>query len=155
LSVPRADWPPAVDARPPAQPKESFISISSESGGVDIDQVESAPSASEKVQGKRPAADEPAQKKRKTATATPIKPGSISLGGDQTTRTRRTVVIEWSDDDEALVFPLLSTREPPRSTRAWDQSKVGEEVPESEMREVPKQQAEVNPEQQTKKALER
>ena len=33
---------------------------------------------SEKVQGKRAAADEPAQKKRKTAGAAPLKPGSIS-----------------------------------------------------------------------------
>jgi len=39
----------------------------------------------EKVQGKRAAADEPAQKKRKTMAAAPHKWGSISLGGDQTT----------------------------------------------------------------------
>ena len=99
--------------------------------------MESPPPASEKVRGKRPAADEPAQKKRKTATAAPRKPGNISLGGDQTTRTRRTAVIEWSDDDEVPVFPPPSTREPPRSTRAHDQSRVGEEIPELEMREIP------------------
>jgi len=30
-------------------------------------------------------ADEPAKKKRKTVAADPLKPGGISLGGDQTT----------------------------------------------------------------------
>ena len=73
---------------------------------------------SEKTQGKRAAADEPAQKKRKTAGAAPLKPGGISLGGDQTTQTRSTVMFEWSDDDEVPVAPLLSTKVPPRSTRA-------------------------------------
>ena len=94
LGVPRADWPPAVDTRPLVQPEESSISVSSESGGVDIDQVESPPPASEKVQGKRPATDEPAQKKRKTAAAAPCKQGDISLGGDQTTRTPRSFAFE-------------------------------------------------------------
>ena len=42
---------------------------------------------SEKVQGKRAAVDETAQKKRKTVGVVPRKPGGISLGGDQTTQT--------------------------------------------------------------------
>ena len=42
---------------------------------------------SEKVQGKRAVADEPAHKKRKTVGVVPRKLGDISLGGDQTTRT--------------------------------------------------------------------
>ena len=54
----------------------------------------------EKILGKRAAADKLARKKRKTAAAGPLKPGGISLGGDQTTQTRRTAVLEWSDDDE-------------------------------------------------------
>jgi len=94
--------------------------------------VESPPPALEKVRGKRPAADEPAQKKRKTATAAPLKPSNISLGGDQTTRTRRTTVIEWSNDDEVPVFPPPSTREPPHSMRVCDQSRVGEEIAQIE-----------------------
>ena len=49
--------------------------------------MESPPSVSEKVQGKREAADELAQKKRKMAGAAPHKPGGISISGDQTTRT--------------------------------------------------------------------
>ena len=56
--VPRGDWPPAVDARPPAQPKESSISVSSEFGGMDAGQTESAPPVYEKGQGKRAVADE-------------------------------------------------------------------------------------------------
>ena len=129
-SMPRADWPPAVDARPPPQPEESSISVSSESGGVDIDQVESPPPASEKVQGKRPATDEPAQKKRKTAAVGPLKPGGISLGVDQTTRTRRTAVLEWSDDDETSVAPPPNTESPSHSTCAEEQVKKGKKVPE-------------------------
>ena len=85
--VPRSDWPQAVDARPPTQPKEGVISVSSESGGVDASRTESPSLTSEKVRGKRAVADEPARKKRKTVSATPLKLGGISLGGDQTTRT--------------------------------------------------------------------
>ena len=51
----------------------------------------------EKARGKRAAADEPAQKKRKTVAAAPLKPGGISLDDDQTTRIRRTVVFDWFD----------------------------------------------------------
>ena len=88
-------------------------------------------------------------------------------------------MIEWSDDDEVPVFPPPSTREPPRSTRMRDQSRVGEEITEPETREipeqqvretpaqkstgvpmerateVPEQQTEANPEQQAETALER
>ena len=83
--MPRADWPAAVDARPPPPPEDSSVGVSLEFGGADVDRVESPPPASEKVWGKRPVVDEPAQKKRKIAPAAPIKPGGISLGGDQTT----------------------------------------------------------------------
>ena len=82
------------------------------------------------------------------AAAAPLKLGGISLGGDQTTRTRRSAMFEWSDDDEAPAAPPPSMVEPPRSTRAWDQSKGGEDVPEPQTREVPKQQAMGFPEQQ-------
>ena len=85
--VPRGDWPQAVDARPPTQPKEGDVSILSESRGTDVGQTESPSLVLEKVWGKRAVADEPAQKKRKTAGAVPRKPGGISLGGDQTTQT--------------------------------------------------------------------
>ena len=54
---------------------------------MDIGQIESTPIVSEKVLGKRAAADEPARKKRKTAGAIPHKLGGISLGIDQTTQT--------------------------------------------------------------------
>ena len=85
--VPRGDWPPAVDARPPAQPEESSVGVSSESGGMDVGQTESPTPVSEKTQGKRAAVDELAWKKRKIAAAAPRKLGGISLGDDQTTRT--------------------------------------------------------------------
>ena len=81
------------------------------------------------------------------ATA-PLKPDDISLGSDHTTRTRRTAVFEWSDDNEILVAPPPSTEAPPRNTRAEVQSKRGEEVPEQRAREVPEQQATGVPEQQ-------
>ena len=84
--VPKGDWPPAVDARPPAQPEESSIGVSSESRGMDVGRTESPPPVSEKIQGKRLAEDEPAQKKRKTRAAAPRKPGGISLDDDQASR---------------------------------------------------------------------
>ena len=80
--VPRGDWPPAVDARPPAQPEESSVGVSSESGGMDVGRTESPPPVSEKIWGKGPTEDELAQKKRKTAAAAPRKPGGILLGDD-------------------------------------------------------------------------
>ena len=82
LDVPRTEWPPAVDARPIVHPEESFVGISSESRDLDVDHMASPPSVSEKSLGKWAAVDEPAQKKRKTMTAAPRKPGGISLGGD-------------------------------------------------------------------------
>ena len=49
---------------------------------------------------------------------------------DQTTRTRRTTVFEWLDDDEVLVAPPPSTKAPTRNTHLEVRSKRGEEVPE-------------------------
>ena len=86
-SVLKGNSPPAVDAQPATQPKGSAIGVSSDSGGTDVGRTESSPPVSEKAWGKRAAADEPAQKRRKMAGATPIKPGGISLGDDQTSRT--------------------------------------------------------------------
>ena len=129
-SMPRGDWPIGVDARPLARPEEDAASASSEFRGTNAGRTESSPPVSEKVQGKRAATDEPARKKRKTAAAGPLKPGGISLGGNQTTRTRRTAVLEWSDDDETSVAPPPSTEAPPRSTRMEEQAKrVDDESP--------------------------
>ena len=85
-SVPRGDWPLAVDARPLAQPEGSSIGVSSETGSMDVGWTESPPPVSEKIWGKRPAIDEPAQKKRKITATAPRKSGGISLGDDQTNR---------------------------------------------------------------------
>ena len=73
----RSEWPKGVDVRPPPQPEEQTVSISSESPSL----------VSEKIREKRAAVDELARKKRKTAGAAPLKLGSISLSGDQTTQT--------------------------------------------------------------------
>ena len=127
--VPRGDWPQVVDARPPTQPEEGAISISSESPSL----------VSEKVQGKRAAVDEPARKKRKTASAAPLKLGGISLGGDQTTRMWSTAMFEWSDDDEVPVAPPQSMKVPPRTARVEEQSRGGEGVPQQQVMGVPKQ----------------
>ena len=105
---------------------------------------------SEKIRGKRAATDEPAQKKRKTAAAAPLKLGDISLGGDQTTQTQRTAVFEWSDDDEISVAAPPSTKVPPRNTHVEEQAKRGEEVPEQWARGVPTQQAKGVPEQRAR-----
>ena len=86
-SVPKGNWPPAVDARPLTQPERSAISVLSDSGGTDVVRMESSPPVLEKTRGKRATADELAQKRRKTAAIAPIKPGGISLGDDQTTQT--------------------------------------------------------------------
>ena len=80
--------------------------------------------------------------------ADPLKLGGISLGGDQTTRTRRTAVFEWSDDDKIPVAPPPSTEAPPRSTRAEEQAKRSEEVPGQHAMGVPVKQATRVPEQQ-------
>ena len=61
--------------------------------------------------------------------AAPLKLGDISLGDDQTTRTRRTTVFDWSDDNEVLMAATPSMKEPPRSMHVEDQSRGGKEVP--------------------------
>ena len=151
--VPRSDWPPAVDARPPAQPEESSVGVSSESGGMDAGRMESPPPVSEKIQGKRPAEDEPAQKKRKIGAAAPYKPGDISLGDDQTNQTRRNTVFDWSDDDKVLTAPPPRMDKPPHSTRAGDQSGGGKEVREPPTSKVPEQRADVVSAQQMMEVL--
>ena len=95
------------------------------------------PPVSDKVWGKRAATDELARKKRKTAGVAPRKPGDISLGDDQTTRTRSAAMFEWSNDDGAPVAPPSSTEAPPCNTRAEVQSKGGEEVAEQRAEERP------------------
>jgi len=85
---------------------------------------------SEKTQGKRAAIDKLAHKKRKMAAAAPLRLGSISLGGDQTTRTCRTAVIEWSNGDKDQVGNPSRMQAPPCSTHTGDQLGGGEEVPE-------------------------
>ena len=71
--VPRGDWLRGVDARPPARPEEDVANASLESRGTDIGRMESSPPVMEKVRGKRAAANEPAQKKRKMEVAAPLK----------------------------------------------------------------------------------
>ena len=99
--MPRADWPKGVDIRRLLQPEEEELSSSSDSPSP----------VSEKVRGKRPAVDEPVQKRRKTVSSHAHKPGGISLGEDRTVRPRRTAVLEWSDDDEDQSVLPLSTME--------------------------------------------
>ena len=135
--MPRRDWPKAVDARRTTQPEEGAISASSESEDEGASWKEGPPPISEKVQGKRVATDEPAQKKRKTMGVAPRKPSGISLGGDQTTWMQSVAMSEWSDDDGALVAPPSSTEAPLCNTRAEVQSKGGEEVPKQEAEERP------------------
>ena len=147
LGMPRAVWPPAMDARPLVQPEESSIGISSESRGTDADRMESPPLVSEKARGKRAATDEPALKKRKMVGVVPRKPDDISLGGDQTTQTQSVVMSEWSDDDGAPVAPPLSTKVPPCSMRAEEQPKGGEGDPEQSVKGVLEQPAKGVPEQ--------
>jgi len=97
---------------------------------VDTGRTESPSPVSENVRGKRAAADELAWKKRKTVGAAPLKSGGISLGGDETTQTQSASMSEWSDDDEVPVAPPPSTKAPSHKTRAEEQSKGGEGVPE-------------------------
>ena len=59
MSMPRSDWPKAVDAKPTTQPEEGAISALSESKGEGAGRRE-CPPVSEKVWGKRAAIDEPA-----------------------------------------------------------------------------------------------
>ena len=79
-------------------------------------------------------------------------------------------MFDWSNDEEVPMDPPPSTKEPPCSTPTGNQSRGGEEVPKSHMREVPaqqttgvpegqatgvpEQQAEANPEQQVERAPE-
>ena len=76
------------------------------------------------------------------AAVAPLKLGGISLGGNQTTRTRRAAVIEWSGDDEDPVVSPPSVQVPSCSTRVEEQLRGSEEVPEQQATGIPKQQAE-------------
>ena len=67
----------------------------------------------------------------------PRKPVRISFGGDRTTRTQSAVISEWSDDDEALVAPPLSTKESSRNMCAKVQSKGGEGVLKRQAKKTP------------------
>ena len=67
----------------------------------------------------------------------PRKPGGISLGDDQATRTQSAAMSEWSDDNGAPVAPPPSTEAPPCNTRMEVQSKGGEGVPEQQAEERP------------------
>ena len=91
----------------------------------------------EKVRGKRAAADKLARKKRKMAGTAPLKLGSISLSGDETTQTWSAAMSEWSNDDEVPVAPPPSTKAPPCNMRAEEQSKGGEGVSEQQATGVP------------------
>ena len=104
---------------------------------------------SEKIRGKRAAADKPTQKKRKMAGAAPLKLGGISLGGDRTTRTRSAAMSEWSNDDGAPVAPPPSMKAQPCTTRAEEQSKGGEGIPEQQAMGVLEQQARGVPERRS------
>ena len=128
-----------MDARPPTQPEEGAISVSSESGGADAGRTESPSPVSEKVRGKRAAADELARKKRKMTSAAPLKLGGILLGGDRTTRTQSAAMSEWLDDDGILVAPPPSTEAPQHNMHAEERSKGGEGVPEQQAKGVPEQ----------------
>ena len=88
----------------------------------------SVPLVSKKVQGKKEATDEPAQKKR-TMDVAPRKPGDISLGGGQTARMQSAAISKWSDDDEAPVAPPPRTKASSRNTCAEVQSEGGVGVP--------------------------
>ena len=76
---------------------------------------------SEKIHGKRPAVDEPVQKRRKTTGSTTHKSGGISLGDDRTERPQRTVVLEWSDDDENQTVHPPSMKEPSKGAEVPEQ----------------------------------
>ena len=140
--VPRNDWPPSVDTRRPIQIEESSVGVSSESGGMDTGQTESPPPVPTKNKGKRSTEDELAQKKRKTTATAPRKPGEISLDDDQTNRTRRTTLFDWSDDDEILTNPPSRAKGPPLYPCTEQQTGVGEEVLEAPTRRVPEHRAE-------------
>ena len=81
--------------------------------------------------------------------STSIKPGGISLGDDQTSRTRRTAMFDWSDDDKVPKDPPRSMKEPPCSTPMGNQSRGGKEVPKPQTREVPEQRVREVPAHQT------
>ena len=88
-----------------------------------------------------------AQKRRKTAGTASYKPGSISLSDDQATRSRRTTVLEWSDDDEDLTARLPSMKEP--SLHAEVPVQRAKEIPVQSKMEVLVVQTTRVPEQQT------
>ena len=62
-------------------------------------------------------------------------------------------MFDWSDDDEILMDPPPSMKEPPCSPRAGEQPGVGEEVCEAPTRKVPEQRAEGISTQHTTKVL--
>ena len=141
--MPRANWLKGVDIRRPLQPKEEEPSTSLDSPSL----------VSEKIRGKRPAIDEPAQKRRKPASSTVHKSGGISLGEERTVRPRRTTVLEWSDDDEDQAVHPPRTKEPSTDAKAPEQQarrsyvRATTEVPTARMTKVPEQQEGITAEQ--------
>ena len=86
--------------------------------------------------------------------AAPRKPGGISLGGDQTTRSRRAVVMEWSDDDDNTVPPPPSVQTTSCKTRVEEQPRGSDKVLEQQATGVPEHQTELNPVVQAEQTLE-
>ena len=146
--MPRANWLKGVDIRRPLQPKEEEPSTSSDSPSP----------VSEKIRGKRPAVDEPVQKRRKTASSTTPKTGGVTLGEDRTTQPRRNAVLEWSDDDEdpathapSMKAPSTDAETPKQQARrsyVWATT----EVPATQTTKVPEQQEGITVEQHTEGA---
>ena len=90
------------------------------------------------------------------AAAAPRRLGGISLGGDQTSRPWRAVVMEWSDDDDNTVPPPPSMQTTSRRTRVEEQPRGSDKVLEQQATGVPEHQtmvvqAEQTPEQQAEK----
>ena len=81
--------------------------------------------------------------------AVPRKPGGISLGDDQATRTQSAAMSEWSDDNGAPVAPPPSTEVPLRNMHVEVQSKRGEGVLEQQAEERPTVRAVGHPAQGT------
>ena len=110
---------------------------------------------SKKVRGKRPAVDEPVQKRRKTASFHAHKPGGISLGEDRIVRPRQTAMLEWSDDDEDQSTLPPSMMEAPTDADAPEQQaresfgRATVENPVMQTTEVPEQQEGITAEQST------
>jgi hypothetical protein len=114
-AMPSDDWPTIVDARSSSPQRQSSSGVDEERsyGPRGEEEGERTAYVREKLQGKRPAEDEPSSRRKKTSSSSRRDEEGVNIGGPTPQRRRRLVVSDSSDDDGAAI-PLLQPLRWPR-----------------------------------------